>query len=168
MSLNHRNIMTNEEQELTEEIEFPGVFIFSNPTDDDFVFFWNNNEYLYPANKTVPMLIKNETLENIQEIRKKAAFKLAYRWFYNSATYKKMSKMGNGLPPTFDEKQLEPMIEKCLKPLPMARASIKEGRKIISDKSFKGSKAISDKENPNFVFKDEEVIEKGKMPNKEI
>ena len=33
---------------------------------------------------------------------------------------------------------------------------------------FKSSKALSDKDNPNFVFKDEAVDEVGKMPDKEI
>lgn len=148
-----------------EDIEFNGVFMFTNPTDDDFTFFWNNNEYLYPAQKTTAMLIKNETPENIQEIRKKAAYKLAVREFYTGKKYKDMAKMGNGMPPTFDEKILEPMIEQCLKPLPIAQPTVKAGKKMISDNSYKASKALSDKENPNFIFRDDVAEVKGKMPD---
>lgn len=157
--------------ELDGVIEFGGVFHFTNPTKEDFSFFWNNKEYPFKALSTTPMIIRGETLENIQEIRKKAAYKLASREFYNGKIYKDMVKAGNranGIPSTFDEKILEPMIQQCLKPLPMQKAVVKEVKKIMSDKSFKGSKAITDKDNPNFVFKDETVNEVGKMPDSEI
>lgn len=146
--------------------DFDGVFRFTNATDEDFVAFWNNKEYTFPAGKTVPLIIADETLENIQEIRKKFAYQLATREFYKGKTYKTMSKQGNGLPPLFDEKILEPMIETCLKPLPMARAEVKEAKKPVI--KFKGSKAISEKDNPNFVFKDDEPTEMGKMSDKAI
>lgn len=133
---------------------FSGVFHFTNPTDEDFAALWNNKEYIYPAKKTSPMIIANETLENIQEIRKRFAYRLAAREFYKSKEYEKMSKMGNGLPPTFDEKILEPMIEQCLKPLPIAPATIKT-KKLDTDKNFKGSKALGEKDNPNYIFRDE-------------
>ena len=147
--------------------DFDGVFRFTNVTDEDFKAFWNNKEYTFPAGRTVPLIIANETLENIQEIRKKFAYQLATREFYKGKEYLKMSKQGNGLPPLFNEKILEPMIEQCLKPLPMAKATVKEGKKD-SEKNYKGSKAISEKDNPNFIFKDDEPRELGKMPNKEI
>lgn len=154
--------------------DFDGVFRFTNPTDEDFVTFWNNKEYTYPAGRTVPMIIANETLENIQEIRKRFAFQLAVREFYRNkikdfsgSTYDGLVKKGNksagGTPPMFDEKILEPMIELCLKPLPEARAKVKDGKKLTSDKTFKASKAISDKDNPNYVFKDDEPTVVGKM-----
>lgn len=149
------------------ENDFDGVFKFTNVTDEDFVALWNNKEYKFPSGTCCPLIIPDETLENIQEIRKKFAYKLAVREFYKSKTYKGMSKMGNGLPPTFDEKILEPMIESCLKPLPMAKATVKQGKKQ-DEREFKGSKAISEKDNPNFVFKDEAVVEKGKMPDSPI
>jgi hypothetical protein len=113
------------------------------------------------------MIIANETLENIQEIRKKAAYKLAVREFYKTKTYDKMSKMGNGLPPIYDDKVLEPMIEQCLKPLPEKKAIVRT-RKTESDSKFKGSKAVSGKEDLNYQFREEvehtEVL--GEMPNK--
>lgn len=146
--------------------DFDGVFRFTNVTDEDFIAFWNNKEYTFPSGKTVPLIIADETLENIQEIRKKFAYQLATREFYKGKEYMKMSKQGNGLPPLFDEKILEPMIESCLKPLPMAKASVKEAKK--PNFKYKGSKAISDKDNPNYVFKDDEPTELGKMPNKEL
>lgn len=147
-------------------IDFDGVFRFTNATDEDFIALWNNKEYLFPAGKTVALVIREETLENIQEIRKKFAYKLAVREFYKGSTYAKMSKMGNGLPPTFDEKILEPMIEQCLTPLPIEKLVVKEGKKD-NDKNY-SSKAMSKNDNPNFVFKDEEVPTLGKMPEAPI
>lgn len=144
--------------------DFDGVFRFTNPTDEDFTALWNNKEYTFPANKTVPMIIANETLENIQEIRKKFAYKLAVREFYAGKEYNKLSKMGNGLPPTFDEKILEPMIEKCLMALPESRATVKAGKPILNEKRL-SSKAVSGKDNLNEAFKDAEIQEKGVMPN---
>lgn len=147
-------------------LDFDGVFRFTNDSDEDFVALWNNKEYLFPAHKTVKMIIPDETLENIQEIRKRFAYRWAVREFYKGKVYLKMSKMGNGLPPTFDEKILEPMIEKCLTPLPEAPIKIKN-RKKDSEDNYNGSKAISDKEDPNFVFRKEaeEARAIGKMPD---
>src|ERR1035437_4524499 len=113
--------------------DFDGVFRFTNPTDTDFSFFWNNKEYPFPAGTTTPMIIAGETLENIQEIIKMAAYKLAVREFYSGnikdqsgKTYTQLSKMGNGIPPVFADKILEPIIEQCLKPLPPAQLSALE------------------------------------------
>ena len=147
--------------------EFDGVFRFTNPTDEEFRVLWNNKEYVFPAQSRCPLIIPNETLENIQEIRKKFAYKLAVREFYKSKEYVKLSKMGNGLPPTFDEKTLEPMIEKCLAPLPLARAKTKDLPKD-SERNYKASKAIAEKDNPNFVFKEESDAVKplGAMPDR--
>lgn len=155
---------SNKNMEILEH-DFDGVFRFTNATDEDFIAFWNNKEYTLPAGKTVPLIIPGEPLENIQEIRKKWAYQLATREFYKGKVYKEMSKKGNGLPPTFDEKILEPMIEECLKPLPVSKVKVREGKKD-SEKNYKGSKAISEKDNPNFVFKDEKVEVLGQMPDK--
>ena len=148
--------------------DFDGVFRFTNPTDEDFTALWNNKEYTFPANRTVPLIIPNETLENIQEIRKKFAFKLATREFYAGKEYTKMSKMGGGLPPTFNEKILEPMIEKCLLALPESRATMKQGKSALDEKRLKGSKAVSGKDDLNQAFRDAEIIEKGVMPDSVI
>ncbi len=148
--------------------DFDGGFRFTNATDEDFTALWNNKEYMFPAGKTVPLIIADETLENIQEIRKRFAYALATREFYKGKVYDKMKKMGNGLPPTFDDKILEPMIETCLKPLPMAKAIVKEGKK--SEQKFRGSKAVGKNGNLNELFKEESenVQELGQMPNSQI
>ncbi len=152
-----------------ETMDFDGVFRFTNATDEDFTHLWNNKEYTFPAGKTVPLIIPDETLENIQEIRKRFAYDLAVREFYKGKEYSKMSKMGNGLPPTFDEKILEPMIEQCLKPLPMAKATMRV-KKGDLDKNYKGSKAIGKDDSPNFIFREEadQAVAIGKQPDKEI
>ena len=69
--------------------------------------------------------------------------------------------MGNGLPPVHSDKIMEPMIEQCLKLLPPAKAEVKEVKK--AKQSFRGSKALSDKDNLNAAFKDEPIEELGKM-----
>ena len=78
-----------------------------------------------------------------------------------------MSKMGNGLPPTFDEKVLQPWIDQCLAPLPKSMAKVKEIPKE-SEKKFKGSKAIDDNDNLNEVFKDDKPRTLGKMSDRAI
>lgn len=134
--------------------EFDGVFRFTNDSDEEFVALWNNKEYKFPPRSTVPLIITNEPLENIQEIRKRFAYRWAEKQFYASETYKTMSKQGNGIPPTFDPKILEPMIERCLKPLPIARAVVKEV-KGDNDKNYKSTKALSKNDDPNFLFREE-------------
>lgn len=149
-------------------LDFDGVFRFTNDSDEDFVTLWNNKEYIFPAHKTVRLIIQDESLENVQEIRKRFAYRWATREFYKSKEYFKMSKMGNGLPPTFDEKVLEPMIQRCLTPLPEAPIKVKRRAKD-SDDNYKGSKAISEKDSPNYVFREESedsnIKKVGKMPN---
>ena len=134
--------------------EFLGVFHFTNWTNEDFVHLWNNIEYTFPKKTTTPMIMPKETSESIQEIRKRFAYDLSEREFYKSKEYKKMSKMGAGLPPTFDPKILEPMIQKCLEPLPAGKATIKQVEDE-PEKNFKASKAVAEKANVNFEFRDE-------------
>ena len=62
--------------------EFSGVFMFTNPTDKERKYLWNNKEYVFPAESTVPLIIPSETLENIQEIRKRFAYRMAEERFY--------------------------------------------------------------------------------------
>lgn len=135
--------------------EFTGVFYFTNPTNQDRKYLWNNKEYLFPAESTVPLVIMGEPLENVQEIRKRFAYRMAEERFYEGKEYKAMSKQGNGIPPTFDPKILEPMIEECLKPLPIKRAEVKEGKKIDDERNYKSSKAIGQNDNPAQIFSEE-------------
>jgi hypothetical protein len=145
--------------------EFSGVFMFTNPTDQERKYLWNNKEYTFPPQSTVPLIIPTETLENIQEIRKRFAYRMAEERFYEGAEYKRMKEMGNGMPPTFDDKILEPMIEECLKPLPMSRASIKQASKIDDERNYKATKALEEGEDPNMLFAEENknVQKFGKM-----
>lgn len=125
--------------------DFDGVFRFTNATDEDFKVLWNNIEYTFKAGTCSPMIIKGETLENIQEIRKKFAYKLATREFFKSDEYKRLAGMGNGLPPTYNDEVLTDLIQQCLEPLPMAKAEVKETEvKPIKMKAFKpvGSKSL--------------------------
>lgn len=135
--------------------EFEGVFYFTNPTDKERKYLWNNKEYTFPPKSTVPLIIMGEPLENIQEIRKRFAYRMAEERFYEGKDYAKLAKMGQGLPPTFDTKILEPLIEECLKPLPKGRADIKNTRKTIDEGSFKATKALSERDNPNMIFAEE-------------
>lgn len=133
--------------------EFNGTFYFTNPTNKERKFLWNNKEYSFPAESTVPLIIMGEPLENIQEIRKRFAYRMAEERFYESAEYERLNKMGNGLPPTFDPKILEPMIDECLKPLPIAKVKMKEGKK--DDSRNYTSKAVGKNEDLNQVFREE-------------
>ena len=135
--------------------EFSGVFMFTNPTDKERKYLWNNREYVFPAESTVPLIIPSETLENIQEIRKRFAYRMAEERFYEGEQYKKMKDMGGGLPPTFDPKILEPMIQECLKPLPIKRAEIKSAKKLDDDRNYKATKAMSQNDDPNMLFREE-------------
>ncbi len=133
--------------------DFDGVFRFSNNSDEDFKVLWNNKEYTFPAHTRSPMIIPNESLENIQEIRKKFAFKWAEREWFKSPEYYRMADMGKGLPPTRDDKVLEPLIQQCLDPLPLSKATVAEGKK--RDDKFKATKAVSEDDNLNEAFKKE-------------
>ena len=42
--------------------DFDGVFRFTNATNEDFSALWNNVEYIFPAGKTVPLIIPNENV----------------------------------------------------------------------------------------------------------
>ncbi len=106
---------------------FDGVFRFTNFTDREFITEWNNKEYVFPANSTVPLIIPDESSLNIQNIRKAFAKRLAIREFYSGSEYARLNAMtSNGVPPTFNEKQLEPLIERCLEPLPITSIEVHE------------------------------------------
>ncbi|HSV94505.1 MAG TPA: hypothetical protein VLH94_00805 [Spirochaetia bacterium] len=157
-----------EEIKITDE--FDGVFRFTNCSDEDFVVLWNNKEYTFKANTRSPILIPNETLESIQEIRKKWAYKWAEREWYKGDEYKRMSNMGGGLPPTRDDKTLEPLIQKCLEPLPISKMQVKDLPK--ENLSLKGSKAVDEGGDLNRVFaeetKEENLVKLGKQPDSPI
>lgn len=137
--------------------DFDGLFRFTNATNEDFTFLWNNSEYKFKAGTCSPMIIKGETLENIQEIRKKAAKKLALREFYNSQGYHDLVGIGNksamGIPPTFNEEELEPWIQQCLTPLPMARAEVVDLK--VEKPKIKAFKTVGEKSDLREEFRKE-------------
>lgn len=146
--------------------DFSGVFYFTNPTKVERKRLWNNKEYIFPAESTVPLIIPSETLDNIQEIRKRFAKDMALERLYEGEKvldrdgkvifdYAKAKEMGGGLPPTFSEKILEPFIEECLKPLPIKRAKVQEGTKVDDDRAYKATKAMGKDDNPNMLFAEE-------------
>lgn len=148
--------------------EFDGVFRFSNNSDEDFKALWNNKEYTFEAHTRSPIIIPNETAENIQEIRKKWAYKWAEREWFKGEQYKRMKDMGNGLPPTRQDADLEPLIQMCLEPLPLSKATVKDGKpEVIRSKS---TKAISEDANLNQVFaddtKEENLVKLGRQSEK--
>lgn len=134
------------------DIDFDGVFRFSNNSDEDFVKLWNSVEYTFPAHTRTPMIIRNSTPEEIQEIRKKFAYAWAEREWFKSEDYKRMNSL-----PNFrggrDDKVLETLIQSCLDPLPVGKAIVIE--KPVKELRLKATKAVGENDSLNEVFKDE-------------
>lgn len=152
------------EQEYNDD--FGGVYYFTNPTKVARTYLWNNKEYTYEPESRSPMIISNESLENIQEIRKRFAYRMAKERVYEGEVvkdisgkvvydYNKAKDMGNGLPPTFDDKILETFIQECLKPLEIKKAAIASGKHVDSERDYKATKALDDGDNPAELFKEE-------------
>lgn len=141
--------------------DFGGVYYFTNPTTVPRTFLWNNKEYTFEPESRSPLIIISEPLENIQEIRKRFAYRMAIDRVYEGEVtpsgfdYLKAKEMGNGTPPTFDDKILEPFIEECLKPLPIKKASIQVSKKGDSDDNYRATKALGEGEDPAFIFSEE-------------
>lgn len=148
-----------------DENYFDGRFFFTNATNDDFVHMWNSEEYTFPKQTMCPMIFAKETLEGIQEIRKRFAYDLAVREYYKSKEYLKNSKMGNGMPPLYDEKVLQPWIDQCLSPLPKSRAQVKEG-KVEKTKVSRFSKPVENGTDLIQEFKGGIETPKGAMPDR--
>ncbi len=123
--------------------DFTGTFMFSNPSDEDFVGIWGGKEYLFPAQSTVPLLIMEHSPIEIQHIRKKFAKDLAEREFYLSKSYKeKVAQEGKSGSRNFSGihqaaaytmSDLEPYIQNCLKPLPVSKLVSKPAEKINTE-----------------------------------
>lgn len=150
---------------MTQE-EFDGVFRFTNNSDEPFTVLWNNKEYTFAPKSRSPIIIPNETAENIQAIRKRWAYKWAEKEWYKSEKYRKMAAMGNGLPPIRQDSDLEPFIQMCLDPLPISVATITEKpRKNVDSKATRPISSGSSKEKVAEDFKDIPVEELGQMPD---
>lgn len=154
--------------------DFSGVFYFTNPTKNERKYLWNNREYSFPPESTVPLVILSEPLENIQEIRKRFALRMAWERFFEGEVlptgqdYNKMKEMGGGMPPTIDEKLLEPFVAECLKPLPIRKGTVRPGKSIDDEKNYKSTKAIGKDDNPSYVFAEDnkKIPTYGEMPDR--
>jgi len=99
---------------------FTGTFYFTNFSDEDFTTRWNNVAYTFPAKRTSPILIATASPYEIQNIRKKFAKELAQREYYKTKEYGKLNTVPrSGIPATYVETVLEPLIQKCLEDLPV-------------------------------------------------
>lgn len=107
--------------------DFNGVFYFTNPTDTEFISYWNSVQYTFPASKTVPLIIPDETPLGVQEIRKKFARELATLMFYQSDKYKiregSAPPASGKNPAIFTEADLAPYVQRCIEPMPLAQAT---------------------------------------------
>jgi len=151
--------------------DFDGVFRFSNPSDEDFIGIWGNKEYLFPAGTTVPLIITEHTPVEIQNIRKKFAKDLAEREFYKSKSYRDLQgqegKSGNRnfnsihQAGAYTLSDLEPYIQKCLKPLPASELLTKPANKVkpVEDSIHK---------NDNGTFTTEAIDSKTSLRNKAL
>lgn len=108
--------------------DFDGTFRFTNPSDEDFVGVWGGKEYLFPAGRTVPIVMMEYSPLEIQHIRKKFAKDLAEREFYKSQEYR-VKRDQEGTPgnrtmsgihqaATYTLNDLTPYIQACLQSMP--------------------------------------------------
>ena len=110
-----------------------GVFYFSNTSKEEFRTLWNSIEYTFPPESCCPILIPECTAIQIQEIRKRWAYRWAEQQWFQGKEYKHMMKIGKDKPSARDDGTLEPLIQMCLRPLPL---------KILEKKQIKSSKYI--------------------------
>jgi hypothetical protein len=151
-----------------ENNNFDGVFKFTNASKEDFSVMWNSKEYTFPAESTCPLIIPGETLENIQNIRKRFALKYAQRELAKSPEGIKLAKEGakHFSPATYNESILEKYIETCLNPLPIAQATVKEIKKSKTKFVDNGTAIIGEGQSLQSVSKEfDEYVppELGKM-----
>lgn len=132
-----KDIMTFEQ---TLPADFDGVFRFTNWTEEDFVGVWGGKEYHFPAETTSPMIMHEYSPLEIQHIRKKFAKDLAEREFFNSKGFKSMLKQERNpdgsarlnsihSAGSYSLNELTPFIQRCLEPLTVAKALVKEAQK---------------------------------------
>ena len=137
--------------------DFDGTFRFTNPSDEDFKGEWGSKEYMFPAGKTVPMIMPEFSPIEIQHIRKKFAKNLAEREFYKSQGYKTLRDQEGGpgnrtmtgihQAGTYTLDDLAPYIQECLAPRELSKMTMKPVEKpAIEDKLHKDEdgKLISD------------------------
>lgn len=102
-----------------------GIFYFSNTSENPFIALWNNVEYTFAPETCSPIMIQDCTPVQIQEIRKRWAYKWAEEQWFGSKEYKHLVKIGRDKPSARDDQHLEPLIQMCLTPLPLKKATEK-------------------------------------------
>jgi len=151
------------------DTDFDGVFRLSNPFDEDITLLWNSKEYTFKAHTRSPLVIMGATPEEVQEIRKKFAYRMAERMWFKSEEYKRLNAL-EGFRGGRDDSSLQPMIDACLSPLPEARATVKDVP--VKEIKTKATKPVGKDENLNQAFaeetKDENLVKVGKMPDKQM
>lgn len=107
-------------------MDFDGVFRLTNFTKDEFKARWGGVEYTFPAEKTSPIVISTATPNEIQTIRKKFAKELAILEWYKTPKFVGMNNITpGGTPALYTDSDLAPFIQRCLEPLPEAKAIVK-------------------------------------------
>lgn len=140
--------------------DFDGVFRFTNYTEQDFKAKWSNVEYTFPAMKTTPMIIPNQTPEEIQHIRKKFAKELATIEWYKTPKFVGMNNITpGGTPALYTDSDLSPFIQRCLEPLPIAQMKSKVLPKVLDEKNF--SKDSKGRLVTKILEKDESLLTSG-------
>lgn len=106
------------------------MFRFTNWTSIEFVGTWNKIQYRFPPMSTSPMVIRGESPEHVQHIRKKFARELAEREFYRSERFEQLDSQapaGSGkIPAIYSDTEIAPYVQKALEPLPAAFATAKQ------------------------------------------
>lgn len=137
---------------------FDGTFKFTNDSDEDFVARWNNVEYTFPARKTTPMIINDASPIEVQSIRKKFATEFAEREYYKSGPLKQLEALtpiggANSMHSavTYNPRDLEPYIQRCLRPLEVGQIKAKAIPRKVS------SLATDDSGNPVTILVDKDT-----------
>lgn len=116
---------------------FSGVFYFTNPSTEDFEGKWGKKAYLYPAEKTTPMVILDASPLEVQNIRKKFAKELAEREYFKSKEGLRQANTERNPDGSarfnsfhqasqYSDSDLKVYIQKCLEPMPMAQQLISD------------------------------------------
>ncbi len=149
--------MNSEKAMLPED--FDGVFRFTNFTKEPFVAKWGGVEYTFPPESRTPLIIPTATPNEVQSIRKKFAKELATLEWYKTPKFVGMNNITpGGTPALYTDSDLAPFIQRCLEPLPEAKATIKVP---IKDDDSKFRKDRKGKNVTKILDEDESLIGEG-------
>lgn len=139
--------------------DFDGVFRFTNFTDKEFKAKWGNVEYTFPPKSRTPIIIPTATPVEIQNIRKKFARELATLEWYKTPKFVGMNNIQpGGTPALYTDADLAPFIQRCLEPLPEAKATVKV---LPTDDESKFRKDRKGKNVTKVLDEDESLIGEG-------